>query len=85
MAHLSQPLPLVVASYTGMQGLEQRFGFGAGGSAQPRRQTLPRSQSALLAHGLSRLQAELRSVQAAWNESATNAPQPHCPLISFGQ
>lgn len=71
--------------HTAMRGFEQRLGFVAGGSAQPRRQTLRGGQSSLLVHGRSRSRAELRSTQAAANSSATKAPQPHWPSTSFGQ
>ena len=47
--------------------------------------TLPIGQSAFVPQGLSRSQAELRSVQPAWKVAETNAAQVHCPSTSFGQ
>src|SRR5215217_2775525 len=38
-----------------------------------------------MSQGLSRSQAELRSVQPAWTGDETNAAQVHCPSTSFGQ
>jgi len=70
--------------YAGVHGVEQRLGCGAGGSAHPRRQTLPWGQSSWFSHGLSMSHAELRSTHAATNSdpTLTAAPQVHRPMPS---